>query len=103
MQSRNRILDDMARVASGAIGTATGLRGEVEALVRERLKRALGDMELVDREEFEAVKAMAAKARTEQERMAATIAELRAEIEALKGGLKAGGAKPRKPSAAKKR
>lgn len=98
MQTRNRILDDMARVASGALGTATGLRGEVEALVRERLKRVLGDMELVDREEFEAVKAMAAKARTEQERMAATIAELRAEIEALKGGA----AKPRKRDSAKK-
>jgi hypothetical protein len=98
MQTRNRILDDMARVASGALGTATGLRGEVEALVRERLKRALGDMELVDREEFEAVKAMAAKARTEQETMAATIAELRAEIAALKSG----GAKPRKRDSAKK-
>jgi BMFP domain-containing protein YqiC len=98
MQTRNRILDDMARVASGALGTATGLRGEVEALVRERLKRVLGDMELVDREEFEAVKAMAAKARTEQEAMAATIAELRAEIAALK----AGGAKPRKRDSAKK-
>jgi BMFP domain-containing protein YqiC len=98
MQTRNRILDDMARVASGALGTATGLRGEVEALVRERLKRALGDMELVDREEFEAVKAMAAKARTEQETMAATIAELRAEIEALKSS----GAKPHKRDSAKK-
>jgi BMFP domain-containing protein YqiC len=98
MQTRNRILDDMARVASGALGTATGLRGEVEALVRERLKRVLGDMELVDREEFEAVKAMAAKARTEQEAMAATIAELRAEIAALKDD----GAKPRKRDSAKK-
>jgi len=97
MQTRNRILDDMARVASGALGTATGLRGEVEALVRERLKRVLGDMELVDREEFEAVKAMAAKARTEQEKMAATIAALEAEIAALK----AGGAKPRKRDSSK--
>jgi BMFP domain-containing protein YqiC len=98
MQTRNRILDDMARVASGALGTASGLRGEVEALIRERLKRVLGDMELVDREEFEAVKAMAAKARTEQEAMAATIAELKAEIEALKRG----GAKPRKRDSSKK-
>jgi BMFP domain-containing protein YqiC len=96
MQTRNRILDDMARVASGALGTATGLRGEVEALIRERLKRVLGDMELVDREEFEAVKAMAAKARTEQEHMAATIAALKAEIAELKAG------KPRKRDSAKK-
>jgi BMFP domain-containing protein YqiC len=98
MQTRNRILDDMARVASGALGTATGLRGEVEALVRERLKRVLGDMELVDREEFEAVKAMAAKARTEQEKMAQTIASLEAELGALKGA----GAQPRKPAPRKK-
>ncbi|HUT50479.1 MAG TPA: accessory factor UbiK family protein [Alphaproteobacteria bacterium] len=98
MQTRNRILDDMARVASGALGTATGLRGEIEALIRERLKRVLGDMELVDREEFEAVKAMAAKARTEQEKMAATIETLQAELAALKGA----GAKPGKPAALKK-
>jgi len=97
MQTRNRILDDMARVASGALGTATGLRGEVEALVRERLKRVLGDMELVDREEFEAVKAMAAKARIEQEKLSATIAALETEIAALK----AGGAKPRKRDSSK--
>ena len=101
MQTRNRILDDMARVAGGALGTATGLRGEVEALIRERLKRVLADMALVDREEFEAVKAMAAKARTEQEKMAATIAALEAELAALKGaGTKP--AKPAKPTARKK-
>jgi len=101
MQTRNRILDDMARVASGALGTATGLRGEVDALIRERLKRVLGDMELVDREEFEAVKAMAAKARTEQEKMVTTIAALQAELAALKG---AGAKSPasRKPASRKK-
>jgi len=97
MQTRNRILDDMARVASGALGTATGLRGEIEALIRERLKRALGDMDLVDREEFEAVKAMAAKARTEQEKMTATIEALQAELAALKSA----SAKPGKPAARK--
>jgi len=103
MQTRNRILDDMARVAGSALGTATGLRGEVEALVRERLRRALGEMELVDREEFEAVKAMAAKARTEQEAMAKTIATLQAEIAALKSaGPKQNKATPRKAQTKKK-
>jgi len=102
MQTRNRILDDMARVASGALGTATGLRGEVEALVRERLKRVLADMALVDREEFEAVKAMAAKARTEQERMSAAIAALEAELAALKGAGTKSGEKPAKTGAQKK-
>ena len=85
MQTSNRILDDMARVASGAVGAATGLRGEAEALVRDRLRRLLGDMELINREEFEAVRAMAAKARAEQEAMAKRIAALEAEIKALKG------------------
>ena len=96
MQTSNRILDDMARVASGAVGAAAGLRGEAEALIRDRLRRLFGDMELVTREEFEAVRAMAAKARAEQEVMAKRIAGLEAQIEALKG-------KPaRKPVAKKK-
>lgn len=101
MQTSNRILDDMARVASGAVGAAAGLRGEAEALIRDRLRRLLGDMELVNREEFEAVRAMAAKARTEQEAMAKRMASLEARIEALTG--KAPGKPPaRKPSARKK-
>lgn len=99
MQTSNRILDDMARVASGAVGAAAGLRGEAEALIRDRLRRLLGDMELVNREEFEAVQAMAAKARTEQEAMAKRIAVLEARIEALSG--KPGAKK--KPAARKKK
>lgn len=67
MQTRNRLLDDIARVANGAAGVATGMRDEVEALVQERVERVLGRLNLVTREEFEAVKAMAAKARSEQE------------------------------------
>ena len=67
MQTRNRLLDDIARVANGAAGVATGMRDEVEALVQERVERVLARLNLVTREEFEAVKAMAAKARSEQE------------------------------------
>jgi BMFP domain-containing protein YqiC len=67
MQTRNRLLDDIARVANGAAGVATGMREEVEALVQERVERVLARLNLVTREEFEAVKAMAAKARSEQE------------------------------------
>jgi BMFP domain-containing protein YqiC len=76
MQTSNRFLDDLARVANGALGTAAGLKGEIEALVRDRLQRLLADMDLVSREEFDAVKAMAVKARTEQEALAARVAEL---------------------------
>jgi BMFP domain-containing protein YqiC len=67
MQSQNRIFDDIARVAAGAMGALTGVRGEVEARIRDQLERLLARMDLVSREEFEAVKAMAAKAREEQE------------------------------------
>ncbi len=67
MQSQNRIFDDIARVAAGAMGALTGVRGEVESRIRDQLERLLAGMDLVSREEFEAVKAMAAKAREEQE------------------------------------
>jgi BMFP domain-containing protein YqiC len=82
MQSQNRIFDDIARVAGGAIGALSGVRGEIEARLRDQLERILAGMDLVSREEFEAVKAMAAKARTEQEELLRRIAELEARIEA---------------------
>jgi BMFP domain-containing protein YqiC len=80
LQSQNRFFDDVARVASGAVGAITGVRGEIEARLRDQLERVLAGMDLVSREEFEAVKAMAAKARDEQE-------VLRRQIEALEARL----------------
>lgn len=65
MQTDNRLLDDLARIASGAVGALQGVKGEVEQAFRARLEQALDGMELVNREEFEAVKAMAAAAREE--------------------------------------
>lgn len=76
MQTRNRLLDDIARVANGAAGVATGMRDEVEALVQQRVDRVLSRLNLVTREEFEAVKAMAAKARSEQEKLEKRLKEL---------------------------
>ncbi|MEK9723417.1 MAG: accessory factor UbiK family protein [Rhodospirillaceae bacterium] len=70
MQTSNRILDDLARVANGAVSTLVGVKDEIEALVRQRVERLLADADLVTRDEFEAVKAMAAEARAEQERHA---------------------------------
>ena len=84
MQSQNRILDDLARLASGAMGTLSGVRGEVETRLREQLERVLSGMDLVTRDEFEAVKAMAAKARAEQEELAGRVAELEALLAALR-------------------
>ena len=67
MQVNSRLLDDLARVASSALGGASGLRDEFEAVFKRRLEDLLADMELVPRDEFEAVKEMARKAREEQE------------------------------------
>ena len=82
MQSQNRFFDDIARVASGAVGAISGARGEIEQRLRDQLERVLAGMDLVSREEFEAVKAMAAKARAEQELLQARIAALEARLAA---------------------
>src|SRR5258708_4091974 len=83
MQTDNPLLDDLARMASGAVGALTGMRAEVEARVRDQLERILARMDLVTREEFEAVRAMAAKARVEQERLETRLAVLEARLESL--------------------
>jgi BMFP domain-containing protein YqiC len=85
MQTENRLLDDLARMANGALNTLSGLREEIESRVRERVERMLADMDMVPREEFDAVKAMAQKARAEQEDLAAKVKELERRIAALGG------------------
>lgn len=83
MQSQNRFFDDVARVAAGAAGALTGVRGEIEARFRDQLERVLAGMDLVTREEFEAVKAMAAKAREEQEVLRRRVEALEAHLDLL--------------------
>ena len=80
MQFDHRLVDDLARVAGGALGTLAGIRDEVEARLRQQFERILAGMDLVRREEFDAVKAMAAKARHEQEDLAARLAALEAKL-----------------------
>lgn len=70
MQSDNKILDDMAKVASGALGSFTGLKQEIEGKVQQHLERLLSRMNLVSRDEFEAMKAVAQEARAEQIKLA---------------------------------
>jgi len=79
MQSRARILEDLAKVTTGAVSTFAGIKNEIEGLVRQQLGRLLSDMDLVPREEFDAVKAMATKARGEQEALHKRIAALEAQ------------------------
>ena len=79
-QTDNPFLDGMARVFTDTAGAANTLKTEVETFVRQRMEKMVADMDFVPREEFEAVKAMAAKARTENESLEARIAALEARI-----------------------
>ena len=78
MQTRNRIFDDAAKLAGGAIGTLEGVRREIEGLVRQQVERILSRFDLVTRDEFDAVKEMAARARAEQEELAKRLETLEA-------------------------
>ena len=84
MQTSNRLFDDLARVASGAFNTLSGLREEIETRVRERVERMASDLDLVTREEFDAVRTMAANARSGQEELQVKIAALEAELAGLR-------------------
>ena len=81
-QSRNSIVEEFARLASDAAGMATGVRREAETLLKTQLERLLSNMDMVSREEHEAVKEMAAAARDDNERLEARIAALEARLEA---------------------
>jgi BMFP domain-containing protein YqiC len=86
MQSQSKILEDIAKVASSALGVAAGMRSEVEARFREQLERLLTQMDLVPREEFDAMKAVAVAAREGQEALAAQVAALEQRLAALETG-----------------
>ena len=75
-QTSNRLLDEVAKLMTDAAGAAQGVRREVESVMRAQAERILQSMDVVKREEFEAVKAMAEKARGENERLSAEIAAL---------------------------
>ena len=84
MQTDNRFFDDMAKMAGGALNALTGLKTEMEAVFRQQIEQFMGNLNLVSREEFEAVQALAAKARDEQEALAARLAAVEAELAAAK-------------------
>jgi BMFP domain-containing protein YqiC len=78
MQTRSKILDDVAQLMSNAMGVAQGAKTEAETAMKGMLDRFLADRNLVTREEFDAVRAMAQKAREENEALKARIAALEA-------------------------
>ncbi len=80
MQTQSPIFDEIAKLMSEAAGAVDGVRREAETVARGQLQRLLSDMDLVTREEFEAVRDMAAAARLENEKLAARIAALEARL-----------------------
>jgi BMFP domain-containing protein YqiC len=98
MQTDNRLLEDLARMAQGAAGAFSGMREELETRLKEHAERLLSRMHLVRREEFDAVQAMAAKARRAQEALETRVAALEARL-----GLKPKKKKPTPKAKAKPR
>jgi BMFP domain-containing protein YqiC len=80
MQTRNKILDDISQLMTNAMGVAQGAKEEAETAAKGMIDRWLADRDLVTREEFDAVRAMAQKAREENEALAVRIAALEAKI-----------------------
>ena len=76
MQSDNPFLDGLAKLVTEAAGAAQGARDEIESFLKQRLEKLIADLDLVARDEFEAVKAMAAKARAENQALALRLAHL---------------------------
>jgi BMFP domain-containing protein YqiC len=94
MQSENRLFDDFVKMVNGFAGTMAGMGREAEESTREKMREWIGGMDFVSRDEFEAVKAMAAAAREENE-------ALKARLSALEAKMGVAAAKPRaaKPKA----
>lgn len=97
MQSENRLFDDFVKFVNGAAGTFAGMAREGESAARERAREWIGGLDFVSREEFDAVKAMAAAARDEADALKARVAVLEAKLagEAPAGAKPAPAAKPK--------
>src|SRR5215470_9011276 len=83
-QTNNRFLDELARLMTDAAGAAQGMRRDFETMMKAQGERLLRELDVVQREEFEAVREMATKAREENDRLSARLAALEAELAVLK-------------------
>ena len=81
MQSENKMIDDLVKMMNGLAGTIAGVGREAESSMRERAREWISGTDLVSRDEFEAVKAMAAAARDENEALKSRIAALEAKLD----------------------
>ncbi|GLS32132.1 BMFP domain-containing protein YqiC [Mesorhizobium albiziae] len=81
----NRILDEFAKLMTDAAGAAQGVRREVETAFKSQAEKVLNSMDVVQREEFDAVRDMALKARAENKKLEARIAELEAKLSKASG------------------
>jgi BMFP domain-containing protein YqiC len=79
--TQTRFFDELAKLMTNAAGAAQGVRREIDTLIQAQMERVLGNMELVKREEFDAVKAMAQKAREENDALTARLAALEAKLQ----------------------
>ena len=79
-QTTNRFFDELAKLMTDATGAAQGVRNEIDTVIRSQAEKVLRDLDVVQREEFDAMKAMAQKAREENARLEKRIAELEAEL-----------------------
>jgi len=80
MVTRPDLAKELSRAAQEALGALSGLKSEAESFARAKLEKLLADMKLVTQDEFDAVRAMAAKARAEQERLEVRVAALEAKL-----------------------
>jgi BMFP domain-containing protein YqiC len=85
MQTDNRLLDDLSRVATGAFSALTGVREDIENRMREQFEKILARMDVVTREEFDAVQTLASRARSEQEALSARVEMLESRLAELIG------------------
>jgi BMFP domain-containing protein YqiC len=86
MQTRDKLFDDLGQLMTNAAGMAQGMRAEAETAMKGLIERWLTESHLVTREEFDAVREMAVKAREENDRLAARVAALEAQLAAKSGG-----------------
>ena len=84
MQSQSHLINDLVRVASGAAGALVGVRKEIEEIFRQKLERYFSELDMVPREEFDSIKAVAVKAREKQQELERRMKSLEADVADLK-------------------